>query len=469
MTSKLQASLLLQFIGFCVFDAHAQMRPVSGIPVPELALLDTAMQDIMQANDIGAGVLAVMKDDTVVYRRAFGWQDEERDIPLRPDCVMRVASVTKPFTAAAIRHLVSSGAISLDSRVFSGRNPESGILDYDAFGTRDVRLTDITVDHLLQHRGGWDRDAPGIPDHTYQEKQIADEMGIDSPPSRINIVRWIMGKPLQFDPGADTAYSNIGFLLLGLIVEETSGESLFDYLHENVLTPIGITPGQIFYGHSFQADQDAREPYYDAGGSTAANVFFPASSNDAFVERPYGSWNHQARIGQGAIVADPLAILAYLSAHQISGGNIGGPRPAPGNWKWSHTGSLRGTDCLARQRGDGINYTTIFNKRPLSGTSYALQMRATLDGIIESGTIASWPTEDVRLQQIPLPEIEIDIDPVAIRLLSTAGRHYRLMKSTNLHEWNPAAPPLIGDDTELSFVIPAENTDLMYYRVEIRQ
>ena len=469
MNPKLPAFLLLQLIGFCVFDAAAQVRPVSGIPVPQLTILDTAMQDIMQANDIGAGVLAVMKDDTVLYRRAFGWQDEERNIPLRPDSVMRVASVTKPFTAAAIRHLVSSSAISLDSQVFSGRNSESGILDYNAFGTRDIRLTDITVNHLLQHRGGWDRDAPGIPDHTYQELQIADEMGIASPPSRVNIVRWIMGQPLQFDPGTDTAYSNIGFLLLGLIVEETSGETLFDYLHANVLTPIEITTSQITYGRTFKVNQDAREPHYDAGGSTAANVFFPASSDDPFVERPYGSWNHQARIGQGAIVADPFAILAYLSAHQISGGNIGGPRPAPGNWKWSHTGSLRGTDCLARQRGDGINYTVIFNKRPLSGTSYALQMRATLDGIIESGTIASWPTEDVRLQQIPLPGIEIDIDPVAIRLRSTVGRHYRLMKSTNLYDWMPAAPPLIGDDTELAFVIPAENANLMYYRVEIRQ
>jgi N-acyl-D-amino-acid deacylase len=469
VTSKRPVFLLLQFIGFCLFDAHAQVRPVSGIPVPQLTILDAAMQDIMQDNDIGAGVLAVMKDDTVLYRRAFGWQDEEYTIPLRPDSVLRVASVTKPFTAAAIRHLVASGVISLDSQVFSGRNPDSGILDYDAFGTRDVRLTDITVDHLLRHRGGWDRDAPGIPDHTYQELQIADEMGIASPPSRVNIVRWIMGKPLQFDPGTDTAYANISFLLLGLIVEETSGESLFDYLHENVLAPIGVTPNQILYGRSFKSDQDAREPHYDAGGSTAANVFFPASSNDPFVERPYGSWNHEARIGQGAIVADPFAILAYLSAHQISGGNIGGPRPAPGNWKWSHTGSLRGTDCLARQRGDGINYTIIFNKRPLSGTSYALQMRATLDGIIESGSIASWPTEDIRLLQVSVPEIAINVDPVAIRLRSTTGRHYRLIKSANLHDWNPAAPPLIGDDTELSFVIPAETADLMYYRVEIRQ
>ncbi|MCP4847005.1 MAG: beta-lactamase family protein, partial [Verrucomicrobiaceae bacterium] len=352
---------------------------------------------------------------------------------------------------------------------FSGRNPESGILDYNAFGTRDARLTDITVNHLLQHRGGWDRDAPGIPDHTYQEKQIANEMGIDSPPSRVNIVRWIMGQPLQFAPGTNTAYSNIGFLLLGLIVEEVSGGSLLDYLEENVLTPIGITTSQITYGRTFKIDQDAREPYYDAGASTASNVFFPASSNDPLVERPYGSWNHEARIGQGAIIADPFAILAYLAAHQVAGGNIGGPRPAPGNWTWSHTGSLWGTESLARQRGDGINYAVMFNKRATSGTSYALQMRNTLDDIIESGTIGSWPTTDVRFQQVTLPEVGIDINPVAIRLQSAPGRHYRLMQSINLDDWTPAAPPLIGNNDELSFVITPENSGRMYYRVEIRQ
>lgn len=469
MIYKLPAALLLYFIGFSIWTAAAQVRPVSGVPVPGLTALDSAMQGIMQANDIGAGVLALMKDETVVYRRAFGWQDKQRDTPLRPDCLMRIASVTKPFTAAAIRHLISSGVIAPDSQVFSGRDPGSGILDYEAFGTRDMRLTDITVDHLLKHQGGWDRDAPGIPDHTYQEKQIANEMGIASPPTRVNIVRWIMGKALQFDPGTNTAYSNIGFLLLGLIVEEASGETLLDYLHENVLAPMGVTPGRILFGRSFQADQDDREPYYDAGGSTSANVFFPSSSNDLLVERPYGSWNHEARVGQGAIVADPLAILAYLSAHQVAGNNIGGPRPAPGNWKWNHTGSLWGTSCLARQRGDGINYTVIFNKRPLSGSSYALQMRTALDGIIESGTIDSWPTQDVRFQQVPIPEITINANPVAIRLPSSAGRYYRLMQSANLRDWNPAASPLIGDGAELSFILSANSDGLMYYRVEIIQ
>ncbi len=469
MTLRLSALLLLPFIGQFAFNASAQVRPACGIPVPELASLDAAMQDIMQANDIGAGVLAVMKDDRVVYRRAFGWQDKERTIPLRPDCMMRIASITKPFTAAAIRHLISSGLINLDSQVFSASDPGSGLLDYEAFGSRDARLTDITVEHLLRHQGGWDRDAPGIPDHTYQEKQIAEELGVDSPPSRINVVRWIMGKPLQFDPGSDIAYSNIGYLLLGLIVEETTGEGLLDYLQSNVLDPAGISTGQVFYGRSFQADQDEREPYYDADGSTAENVFYPASSRQPRVERPYGSWNHEARIGQGAMVATPFAILSYLAAHQVNGSNIGGPRPSPGSWKWSHTGSLPGTNCLARQRGDGINYAVFFNNRPASGSSYSLQMRLAIDAIIESGTILSWPSGDVRFQEIPVPEISIHADPVTINLQSKAGRHYQLMQSTNLHQWTPAAPPLIGDDSELTFIPPANNADLMYYRVEIRQ
>ena len=459
--------ILLLFINPFLLDVSAQVRPTCGIPVPELASLDSAMQDIMQTNDIGAGILAMMKDNRVVYRRAFGWQDKDRSIPLRPDCMMRIASITKPFTAAAIRHLISNGLISLESQVFSGGDPTTGLLDYEAFGTRDVRLTDITVNHLLKHQGGWDRDAPGIPDHTYQEKQIAQEIGVASPPSRINVVRWIMGKPLQFDPGSDTSYSNIGYLLLGLIVEETTGQGLLDYLQTNVLDPIGISTGQIFYGRSFKADQDKREPYYDAGGSMAANVFYPASSQQPQVERPYGSWNHEARIGQGAMVADPFAILSYLAAHQISGSNIGGPRPSPGNWKWNHTGSLRGTNCLARQRGDGINYAVFFNKRPSTGSSYALQMRLKIDEIIESGTILSWPTVDVRYQKTPIPEISIDADPVTINLPSTVGRYYQLMESTNLHEWAPATPPLIGDGNKLSFAPLADNADLMYYRVEI--
>ena len=469
MTLGQKTLVLLLFINPFLLDGSAQVRPACGIPVPELASLDSAMQDIMQANDIGAGVLALMKDNQVVYRRAFGWQDKKRSLPLRPDCMMRIASITKPFTAAAIRHLIASGLINPESQVFSDGDPTTGLLHYKAFGTRDARLADITVEHLLKHKGGWDRDEPGIPDHTYQEKQIANEMGVESPPSRINVVRWIMGKPLQFDPGTDTAYSNIGYLLLGLIVEETTGQGLLDYLQANVLDPIGISTGQVFYGRSFRADQDLREPYYDAGGSMAANVFYPASSQQPQVERPYGSWNHEARIGQGAMVADPFAILSYLAAHQISGSNIGGPRPSPGSWKWNHTGSLRGTNCLARQRGDGINYAVFFNKRPSTGSSYALQMRLAIDEIIESGTILSWPTVDVRYQKIPMPEISIDADPVTINFPSTVGRYYQLMQSPNLQEWTPAAPPRIGDDNELGFIIPANNAGAMYYRVEIRQ
>ena len=469
MNPKRLLSLSLQLIAFLGVNLSAQVLPVSGVPIPELVPLDTAMEEFMQANDIGAGILAVMKEGLVVYRHAFGWQDEERMIPLRPDAVMRIASVTKPFTAAAIRHLVFAYAVSLNSRVFSGDTPGSGILELIPFGNPDSRLADITVNHLLQHEGGWDRDAPGIPDHTYQELQIAAEMGVPSPPSRVNVLRWIMGQPLQFDPGSDVAYSNIGYLALGLIVEEVSGKDLLTYLQDHVLSPIGVDHSQVLYGRTFKSDQDSREPYYDSAGSTATNVFYPAFSNEPVVERPYGSWNHEARTGQGAIVADPFAILAYLNAYQVAGSGIGGPRPAAGNWKWSHTGALWGTNSLARQRGDGINYTVIFNKRPLSGTSYVIQMRTTLDSIFDSEIITSWPVDDVRFQEVPLSTIELGTDPIEILLQSSVGRYYQLMNSTDLHIWNLSAPPFIGNGSRLSFAIDPEAMTSMYYRFEVRQ
>src|SRR5690606_11172637 len=199
------------------------------------------------------------------------------------------------------------------------------------FGTADPRVNDITVLHLLRHQGGWDRDIAG--DHTYRERTIASDMGLTSPPGRDATMSWILGKPLQFAPGTDSAYSNIGFMALGLISEELTGKPHIEVLRERVFGPIGVDPNDVIHGRTFAEDQDPREPFYD-GSPFATNVFYPSHSNERWVDRPYGGWDQEARIGQGAVVATPLAILEFLDHYQVAGDNIGGPRPAPGNWRW---------------------------------------------------------------------------------------------------------------------------------------
>ena len=375
--------------------------PTAGVYIPELDILDQTMLSYMRLHDISAGMLAVMNPSgDIVYNRAFGWRDAERENKLPSYAIMRLASVTKPITAGAIRDLISAGQISLNDRVFNNGS-NNGLLTYTPFGTADARIYDITVDHLLKHEGGWDRSIAG--DLTYRELLIASEMpGVSSPPGRDATVEWIMGQPLQFDPGSDSAYSNIGYLLLGLIVEEVTGQSHLSYLRNELFEPMGVFGTQIERGRTFEIQHDAREPWYNHNGFSDLNVFYPAYHPDEYVREGYGTWDHEARIGQGGLVASPLAVLKFLEQYQVSGDGIGGP-PLSGNW--SHTGGFHGTSTLARQRNDGINYVVLFNKRATFGSSYSGEIRGILDNVMDG--IADWPDEDVT--QTPVNEFVLPL------------------------------------------------------------
>jgi CubicO group peptidase (beta-lactamase class C family) len=128
--------------------SRAAGLPATGVRVPEFAELDETMQNYMQLKDISAGMAAVMRNGVPIYHRTFGWKDQAKTVPLQPDTVMRLASVTKPLTAAAVRKLVTTGEFSLNSRVFSIDGPGSGLLDHVSFGVSDPRLRDVTVNHL---------------------------------------------------------------------------------------------------------------------------------------------------------------------------------------------------------------------------------------------------------------------------------------------------------------------------------
>jgi CubicO group peptidase (beta-lactamase class C family) len=379
-------------------EAFGQALPEAGPLVPELTAFDDAMRTVMTEQNISAGVAGIMRDGKLIYRRAFGWDDAARTVPIEENATMRIASVTKPLTAATIRNLIADGHIGLHQRVFSLDEPGTGILDHQPFGgSYDPRLKDITVNNLLQHRGGWDRDIVG--DWTYAERTIASDMGVASPPGRDATLNWILGNDqgLQFNPGSRSAYSNIGYMVLGMIAEEVTGLPHLEAMHEEVFRPMGVPDHMIQHGRTFAADQDPREPHY-MSSSTSTNVFWNSGNGQPqLVSRPYGGWHHEARIGQGAIVADPIALLEYMQEYTIAGSNIGAPRPSAGNWALAHTGGFEGTSVIAMQRGDGTNYVIMFNKAGTEGDASSL-----FASLISSGTI-DWPTLDIRELEIGVP------------------------------------------------------------------
>ena len=338
------------------------------------------MVEFMEAKGIEAGLLGVMKNGVVVLERGYGWKDSAHTEALPANAMMRIASVTKPITAAAVHALVDAGIFSFDDHVFNLEQPDGGLLDVTPFlSLGDSRLAQITVRHCLDHEGGWDRSIAG--DLTYMEVDVASDMRVANPPGRENTARWILSHPLEHDPGTTYAYSNIGYMMLGLVIEQYSGMSYLDFVHQQVFGLLNVDPADIQLGRTFTADQNPREPWYDYPGS-CQNVFQPAE----FVNCPHGGWDHEARVSQGRIISSTRPLLHFLDHFYINGPSIGASRTGDegASWKRSHTGSLRGTNALARQRGDGVNYVVLFNKRSTTGSSYATQIRVILDAAIES-------------------------------------------------------------------------------------
>lgn len=391
ISSVMQSIFLAGFLALAL-PLMAQVPPAGGPEVPELSLFDGLMQDYMVEHGISAGMLAIGRNGRILFDRRYGWRDAARSERLPSPIRMRIASVTKPFTAVAIRRLIANGALELATPVFD-IDGNGGVLPLEPFGAPDPRLGDITIQHCLLHRGGWDRNVVG--DHTYREIEIAAALGIPNPPDREQTMRWIMGQPLQFTPGAGSAYSNIGYLALGLVVEHLASVDLETYLEAEALPSTGIDPDDIRMGRTFAIDQGTDEPYYhEPSLPLVSNVYFPAFHPDPLVPAPYGGWNHEARTGSGRLVASADALVRFAGHYQVNGTSIGGPRLTLGTLNFSHTGSLPGTNALIHQRGDGIDVAIVFNERRPVSPNHVDVLRVGIDHAFDNDLVDRWPPSD---------------------------------------------------------------------------
>lgn len=392
--------------------ASAFPPPVSGLPVPELDVFDQFMVDFMTDNDVSAAVLGIMKDGVIVYQRGFGWKDEARTIPLRHDAVMRIASITKPFTAVAIQTLYASGALDPDDIVFDLGQPGGGVLPYIAFDgedfvsypdTPDPRMEQITVQQILSHNSGLPTNDGSEIDPMFNDINIADAFNdagyaTSYPPGPIRVTQWALGRTLANDPGDVVAYSNYGFMVLGQVVEAVSGMQHFEYVQQNILEPIEWLPlNDVVYGRTFESQLDPREPYYD-NNSMVENVFDPGGPD---VRLPHGGYHHELHFASGAFVTGTTSLLHlaehyYIQAEDFNDGEAltyGAPthgvRPDPMR---SHGGRLFGTGTWLRQRPDGVNFAVLTNNG--LADDKLNELRDSLDDLIDAGGF-TWPTRGV--------------------------------------------------------------------------
>jgi N-acyl-D-amino-acid deacylase len=233
----------------------------------EFAAFDREIQKFMSVRNIPGGALAVVKDGRLVYTRGYGWADRENKVPVKPTSLFRIASISKPFTAVAVLKLIEKKKLRLDAPVWGALDLLSWV---PAGKIPDERWKRITVRHLLQHTGGWDRDKSVDP--MFRSREIATSFGVPSPPDPRVIIRYMLGKPVDFDPGTRYAYSNFGYCVLGRLIEAIAGMSYPTFVQKTVLAPIGIR--QMHIGASLADKRVAGEVlYYTSHEESAGSVF----------------------------------------------------------------------------------------------------------------------------------------------------------------------------------------------------
>jgi CubicO group peptidase (beta-lactamase class C family) len=208
--------------------------PIKGKAGPGLEPFDPAMLKIMDRHGIPGAALAIAKDGKLVLAKGYGWANIADNVPIQPDTLFGLASLSKPITAVATLKLVEQGKLGLDDKVFDlvkGLTPPRGI-------RVDPRLFDVTVRQCLNHSGGWDREVEGDP--VNWEPQICRAFRLKPPLSARQFLSFVLGLVLDFKPGTEAKYSNIGYIILGEVIRAISGQSYERFVVENVLKPMDV-------------------------------------------------------------------------------------------------------------------------------------------------------------------------------------------------------------------------------------
>ena len=180
------------------------------------AQLTEAMPKLLQQAEIPGAIVGVWQDGKAPYVRAFGVQDTATNQPMTPDLYMRIGSLSKTFTVAALLLLVQEGKVGLDDPI-------------DKYVPDVPNGNMITLRQLAAMRSGlFDYSAVVVPKLPSQpERQWTPQ----------ELLQISFSRPPLFEPGAKFDYSNTNTVLIGLVVEKVSGQSLKTYIDEHILKP----------------------------------------------------------------------------------------------------------------------------------------------------------------------------------------------------------------------------------------
>jgi len=366
--------LVLAF--FPVLPACAAAKAAPAASTAET--LDRFLAETYPAAEPGAAVI-VEKAGKVILRKGYGMANLEHAIPVTPETVFEVGSVTKQLTAAAILLLQERGKLSIHDDL------TRFLPDYPVQGKK------VTIENLLTHTSG-------IPSYTGLPEwlpRMREDMTLDQ------LIGLFKDKPFEFEPGTKWAYDNSGYVLLGAVVEKASGMSYERFVEDEIFKPLGMT-------HSLYGSWTDIVPHRAAGYD---------KPGDHFVNTPYISMTQPYAAGSLMSTVDDLALwdealLGEALLKKASLDQLFTPYRLPSGlstrygFGWAirelagkkvveHGGGINGFTCfVSRIPEEGIFIAVLTN-----GTAAKLDPQAVASRI--AGTLLGQPAEPKRIQLDP--------------------------------------------------------------------
>jgi len=178
---------------------------------------DDYLREQMQSHRIPGAALLILKDGNPLKSASYGLANLELNVPVKPETVFEIGSISKQFTATCILLLQQDGKLSVEDKI--GKY------------LKDIpdAWTNVTIRHLLSHTSGV-KSYTGLSGFELTEHL-----------TQAQFIKKLGAQPLEFQPGDSWKYSNSGFSLLGYIVENVSGKSYWQFLRERILQPLGMS------------------------------------------------------------------------------------------------------------------------------------------------------------------------------------------------------------------------------------
>lgn len=411
------------------FLASAALAATGGFRSPlrgeeaNLAPFDNLLAQFVSEHRLPGAAAAVTRGGKLAYARGFGFADLDRRILMRPDALFRTASVSKPITAVAVMLLVDRGKVRLDEPVRSYLKLTPAVPAGETF---DLRWERVTVRHCLQHTGGWDRGAKGGFDPIATPGRITKALALDGPPSPDDVVRYMLGRPLDFDPGSRMAYSNLGYVVLGRVIEAATGQRYEPWVTHNVLGPCGAG-GMLLARAAPEKRPPLEVKYHDSYRRTGTCLYPPRAGQR--VPFPDGAENIEAFEAHGGWVSSAVDLVRFASAFDYgrkspllseaaikemwarpdgSAGYDADKKPLAayygcgwmvrpvrgGRANTWHNGLIAGTSTILVRRHDGLNWAVLFNA---DSTATGEQPSGLIDGPMHGAAdaVKTWPADDL--------------------------------------------------------------------------